>query len=523
MKSLTKSLTTILSVLLATAASLVFFAGSQSAHGTDDPSVLQPAQCNILLSSAVPPDAIIPDSHKGNPTAEQVDFDTLSWNTFIALNWPADPNNNGKPDPDPTKKIGLEDYSPVVWETYKESYDIFLADASGNPVKPAAWNTPPQPPPGCDSNQTYAKKLGRPIRVIKNISKNGLNEFLQAFEIGPLIDQKGAFARYEILVNEFEFNQIMNPANPITGLVSPPLWDSRNQTNVSLTVGKTGGPEGPIEVKAAWKVIGPNDNPNRYHTQLVQIAWPVATKPSIQYKCSQPILMGLVALHIAHKTFNAPQWAWASFEQVDNYRAPQGAPFGAKASFSNPDCPPKTCPANQVPNPPAAGWNGDPSVLNQAPSTQVVPGKSARFKASCNDVAQQLLLSVYPNTVWQYYRLVTTQWPQTPYMNGKPSVVYDPPTLQNQGANQTPVSFTNAVVETYFMGPPESSDTGSCMACHNDAKGLVTNQPLDFSYALQEAYPFSPSSIANLRGQRKAFIRPRSSPARGRPRPKANP
>ncbi|MGH9932048.1 MAG: hypothetical protein ACREA9_22840, partial [Pyrinomonadaceae bacterium] len=259
------------------------------------------ATCNIVLSSAVPHDATIPDSHKGNPNDEQVDFDTLSWNTFIALNWPSDPNYRGRPDPDPAKKIGLEDYSNVVWETYKESYEVFAADSQGNPVRPAGWNSAPDPPPGCGQNTAYQTKLGKPVRVIKNISKDGLDEFLEAVTLAPLTDQKGAFARYEITINEAEFKHIMNPANPLTGLIAPPLYDSRNQTNVNFPVGQFGGPEGPIEVKAAWKLLGKSDNPNRYHTEWIQIAWPATTNPPVQYKCSQPILVGLIALHIAHK------------------------------------------------------------------------------------------------------------------------------------------------------------------------------------------------------------------------------
>jgi hypothetical protein len=460
--------------------------------------------CNIVLSSAVPHDANIPQADKGNPTAEQIDFDTFSWNSFIALNWPADPNNNGKPDPDPNKKIGLQDYSPVVWETYKESYAVFSADAKGNPVRPASWNSSPQPPPGCGSNADYAKKLNQPVRVIKNISKDGLNEFLEAFVMAPLIDQKGAFARYEILVNQDEFQHIMNPANPLTGLIRPPLWDSRNQKNVNFPVGRVGGPEGPIEVKAAWKILGPKDDPSHYHSEWIQIAWPTNNPGS--YKCSEPMRVGLIALHIAHKTFNAPQWAWSTFEQIENYTPPAGSPPGAKASFSNPDCPPATCPPNQIPTQPASGWNGDPSVLNQGPPTQVVPGKSARVQTSCNDQAIQLLKSVNPNTVWQYYRLVSTQWPQDPYCSGKPCPVYNPPTLAHQGANQLPVNLANSVIETYFMGPPESRDKPSCMACHNGAQGLITNQPLDFSFALQEAYPITNSSIRALRTQRRAMV-----------------
>ena len=498
MNRLTKYLA-LLIFLLAGIALLLTGWGQQRATSEAGASA-QAATCNIVLSSAVPHDATIPNSHKGNPTAEQIDFDTLSWNSFIALNWPSDPNYRGQPDPDPHKKIGLQDYSNVVWETYKESYEVFVGDSQGNPVRPTGWNSAPDPPPGCGQNSAYQTKLGKPVRVIKNVSKDGLNEFLESVTMAPLIDQKGAFARYEILVNEDEFKHIMNPANPLSGLIAPPLYDSRNQLNVNFPAGKPGGPEGPIEVKAAWKLLGAYDNPNRYHTEWIQIAWPTTSNPPIQYKCSQPILVGLVALHIAHKTANAPQWVWSTFEQVDNYTVPPGSPPGSKASFYNPNC--RNCPANHVPMQPAAGWSGDPSVLNQGPPTQVVPGDSAKVKTSCNDVALQLLRSVNPNTVWQYYRLVNTQWPQDPYCKGAPCPVYPQPTLAQQGANQLPVNMANAVIETYLMGPPESTDKPSCMSCHSFSNGLQTNQPLDFSFALQEAYPIP---VNALREQRRTL------------------
>ncbi|MGH9928456.1 MAG: hypothetical protein ACREA9_04405, partial [Pyrinomonadaceae bacterium] len=179
---------------------------------------------------------------------------------------------------------------------------------------------------------------------------------------------------------------------------------------------------------------------------------------------------------------------------------PPGSPLGARASFFNPNC--RNCPANQTPTQPTVGWNGDPSVLNQAPPTQVVPGDSAKVKTSCNDVALQLLRSVNPNTVWQYYRLANTQWPQDPYCGPAPCPVYATPTLSHQGANQLPVNMANAVIETYLMGPPESRDKASCMACHSFATGLQTQKPLDFSFALQEAYPIA---LNSLRTQRRAL------------------
>lgn len=117
-----KYLSRITLILFFAAVVLVVITFVTKDSATSEAAPLQQGTCNIVLSPDVPHDAIIPQSHIGNPTAIQFDFDTLSWNTFIALNWPADPNYNGKPDK--SKKIGQQDYSPVVWESYKQSYDV---------------------------------------------------------------------------------------------------------------------------------------------------------------------------------------------------------------------------------------------------------------------------------------------------------------------------------------------------------------------------------------------------------------
>ena len=181
MNRLTKRLWLLIFVLGGAAVLLVGWGSPRVIGGNGDSAAPQAATCNIVLSSDVPHDAVIPKSHLGNPTAIQVDFDTLSWNTFIALNWPSNPKYRGQPDT--SKKIGFEDYSNVVWETYKESYDVFIADAQGNPVRPTGWNSVPNPPPGCGQNSAYEAKLGKPVRVVKNISKDGLNEFLEAVSL----------------------------------------------------------------------------------------------------------------------------------------------------------------------------------------------------------------------------------------------------------------------------------------------------------------------------------------------------
>ena len=111
-------------------------------------------------------------------------------------------------------------------------------------------------------------------------------------------------------------------------------------------------------------------------------------------------------------------------------------------------------------------------------------------------------------SVWQYYELVSTQWPSVPYIEDKVThaitraPVNKRPTLINQGAGQIPRLLANTTMETYLMGPNVDKvdrNTSSCMACHNMAR-IGKPDPetgelprADFSFLLQEAFPAAAS------------------------------
>src|SRR5262249_44541704 len=63
-------------------------------------------------------------------------------------------------------------------------------------------------------------------------------------------------------------------------------------------------PPGSITIKGKWKEITEQQKP-RFH-------WHEYVEPST----GKPIVVGLVALHIASKII--PRWHWSTFEQVDN-------------------------------------------------------------------------------------------------------------------------------------------------------------------------------------------------------------
>jgi hypothetical protein len=56
----------------------------------------------------------------------QSDVDVYSWNTFIALNWPA---NTGNCQAETSRSI-LSGAGPVVWETFALDSDVFVAEGS---------------------------------------------------------------------------------------------------------------------------------------------------------------------------------------------------------------------------------------------------------------------------------------------------------------------------------------------------------------------------------------------------------
>ncbi|HEY4640409.1 MAG TPA: hypothetical protein VII75_03625 [Thermoanaerobaculia bacterium] len=449
---------------------------------------------HVNYSCEIPYDATFADSKDFNRQAE---FDIYSWNAFIALNWPAETSTKGEAPcnlqngvaRDCGKPLPHGDYGPAVWETWKPDSAVFRGDASGA-IAPAGWNCPLEPLPGCDSLQAKNAAKER-LPVLRMIVKDGnsAHAFLQAGTFAPLIDQNGSFVRYEMRMNRDELEFID----------AKKLWDSNNHTT-AVDFQPVGSNEhktmGPMEVKAAWKILTDKDNRERFHTRTVEVAWPNKDKKG-KYLCRQ-YTMGLVGFHIAHKTASAPQWIWSTFEQVDNYKGPH-------PSFTDAACDAKKCPPNVPPKKPQGGWSGDPTV-RETPSTQVVvtPGSAAtvlRDSELINDEVRTHLAEL--GSVWQYYELVSTQWPSVPFINDKPAPVLEKPRLLDQGAGQRPTRLANTTMETYLMGPNDPDDpdvdrnTSSCMFCH--FKTGKIGKPgkkvsSDFSLLLQQAYPAAAGS-----------------------------
>lgn len=421
------------------------------------------AQAAPTLSTQIPFDVTVTQP-VSLPSLQQ-NFDELSWQTFIALSWPALENG----DPDTGTQIGKQD-GPTVWESWKESYQIFLPKGQ----TPALWTAPSSIPKACEG-------LGSG-RLLQQMGKvpDVLDEFIQPFESGPLVDQSGTYTRNEIVVNQSMFDGIVN--NGLYSVQGQQAFFAAKPTNqVAFSCGNSDTSEvGSVMVKASWKVLDGNDQRGSFHTVDALVYTPGNSDPSkgpvVEESCkAEPV--GLIGLHIVHKTANAPQWVWSTFEHVDNVPEKTTPPAERKGPYLFYNASSQA----EVNQPPPRPWN---PAVKAAPSQIVREVPLTDATKALNSTYQGLLRTVNPNSVWANYELISTQWPSAA---PKPDCQIS---ATNPLGSPAPSFLANATLETFIQGTvPQASS--SCMACHGNAATHVTESPrttfADFTYLLERA------------------------------------
>ncbi|HYG63752.1 MAG TPA: hypothetical protein VEL74_14315 [Thermoanaerobaculia bacterium] len=418
----------------------------------------------------------------------QLGADCMAWQTFIALNWAADPNNPGHPNPNaPASAFGTPgDTSPKVWESYLEASAVF------NPVSQtgALW------------------KAARPaVKQLSRTSKFGmvdlsLSDIGQAGDGKWLTSQAGGLTYYEVRINQDEFEFITTNVFSGSDLTTYAgqaacagqagqagkggfnLPGGGGASGATLDVDCMGNPkiygqnQGAIEIKASWIALPADHSLDyRYKTAVAQITDPFG-------HVSQ-VTVGLVGLHILHKTPGAPQFVWATFEQIDNSPDEGGAggftaptlpanpnqkPRSAYAFF-NPNCtaasdPTYNCVHNQLPGTPCDA-SGQPAGCDPytAPMqvTRIVP-----VDTNANSVTGYVWSLLPSQSVFNYYRLANVMWPNSPMAVAPQSTIplptgdITPPDNAGRVANTT--------LETY------QQTQNSCMDCHKFASIAQTGQ-----------------------------------------------
>ncbi len=379
-------------------------------------------------------------------------FDLWSWQAFISLNWPTDAGGKRIVAP------GGDSTEPPAWSLWTGSTRVFLPHgakppacgtgaaleaSAASPEIVLARGLPPLRIPAVDTRRV--RLLAVTSAVNSDSALVPLSETAQAFS-GPIIDQNGNFVFYEILIDSHELDYICE--NTLYSIAGQQDF-AKTHRAVDLPSGvDTEDASGAFEIKLAWKILAPDaDDPDRYITEeaLIPAAGGGALPPA-------PVKVGLVGMHIAHKSASSKQWIWATFEQVDNLDVDTVAHPYLKPSFFDPDC--AICVPNQQPA--KTGVNSWATT----PKTQIVRSiPIPADKRALNRQAEAALAQA--GSPLQFYQLIDTQWPTDPSAPPTPWNAGLPDAVNNKsGGNPTPVFLTNVTMETYFQGPT----TTACQA-----------------------------------------------------------
>jgi hypothetical protein len=407
--------------------------------------LLPAARLAVVPSAAAPPESpaaklswMIPQDLPANPT--QADAVAFAWQSFVAVNWPAKAGVRGVPDQ--TKLIGQP--GPVVWQTWKMPDEVFYADGG----TPPPWNTyGGAAPPECKGTPGPLV-LVRTSKVPANSANRAMRQAKEAVG-GTLTDQHGDLVYFELRMNRIIFENI----------VTHQYYNVQGQNKAKSVL----FPSGVMEIKASWRILTAADSSvlNRYMRQSAWIYTP-ASDGTPATCVSQEV--GLVGLHITHKTLSRPEWIWATFEQVDNVPPfNSSTPGPVPYSFNNPTCPVTQCVPNQ-----STERNGKPTGIPTQVTRQVNIGAQAQ---AANPVWQQDLAAVL-GSAYPYYQLVDVQWPQTP--------------AARPVGNPTPGLLANTTMETY------NGATSACVNCHFTAQIQSGKRSSDYSFVLAEAHLRAP-------------------------------
>ncbi|HYW10725.1 MAG TPA: hypothetical protein VE871_02180 [Longimicrobium sp.] len=399
-----------------------------------------------VIPTVVPPR---PDSAT-TPEMSRPWFDVFSWQSFIALNWPAAAATRGAASnpADTAAFLNAGNAGLRVWETYKESWELF-GQGNQRPTVFTDWNSPVEP---CGGNL----QPGQNAFTFTSKGNSLFNAAAESFSF-PLVDQQGGYTLFSVRYNQPQYDTIRGA----DGTPNSWLYLSNNlgrSLPFFVPASDSSGTLGAIMIKSAWRPLTARDDSTRYYRTTAMVA-----TDSTGTTC-QPMLMGLVGLHIAQKQVGFPQWVWSSFEHVGNVPGPGSrAPYSYNNGLDTPQSVP--------------GYSYIPDslgVLVRVPNARPVqvsrinPIPTTPQGSSTQDI-NAIYQAYLQNTVWANYQLVITQWPSLPSQ----FVLVDSGGAYPAGSGSPfPMwGAVNTTMETYFQTRAGAASAGgnSCMSCHYQA------------------------------------------------------
>lgn len=406
---------------------------------SEDTSVFCTAGCDpIKITYELPASPCLLNS--------QETVNCFAWKTFIALNWKAS-GSPGEPDTLFTASSFGDpgDYSNTVWESYSSLGEVF----------------------GLEETDTNARMMNRINKFGKNhfsqpLSQDSLNSIKQA-KGSWLTDQSGNLVWYEIKINPTEANFIKENK----------LYQLDEQKKYAHENGGVWSPVGSIEIKAAWRII--DKDSLDYYKPFYKISEALIPEIIGFNRDHNPIFgnysrqyIGLVGLHIIHKTDLTPQYVWMTFEHVHNAPTEGEVDENINYTFYNKND------SSLKPNVPPTSYNIDslhiPVQVERIKSNSI----SEEIK-KLNNKVHNLITANSPFSFWQYYQLVNVQWPESPVsdsLNRNKVPLYT--------GDMTPTNIANTTLETY-------AQTTQCISCHKNAKVKGTRLPTDYSFIYKYA------------------------------------
>ncbi|NEP77839.1 MAG: hypothetical protein F6K39_06440 [Okeania sp. SIO3B3] len=428
-------------------------------------------------------------------------FNAFAWQTFIALNWPAD-CNTGEAFPEEQIEIGQKPDAPRVWEFYSYPAQVFLPNGK-NPTdqdgKLKYQFSPPQClPKGNNEQLKYLAKLPN-LKLSEGVSKD--QSILDPKY--PLIDRQGNYIINEKRMNPIEVNEILknswynaenlkkfNSSDNLFKLVCSKKIDGYNSSDYCNDYDN----EGAIEIKAAWMVAQDMDEKEREKYYITKRAIDVDTEDG--NKVPKIVDVALVGFHILHKT-SSSGWVIATFEHIknapDNNDIDQQNNTDENYNLYNTNCAGKRCPGNNrvtaqkpylwglketdksldnVTNTIYAMTNNKGENEPQIPSQITRENPINMYEEKSNEKLRKLLKSM--NAWPQFYQLIGVQW------LGSPGSLFTASSDVSQSLNGEQ-HLANVALE------PFDQKFSSCFKCHYGAKLPNSNAPADLSFLIGHA------------------------------------
>jgi hypothetical protein len=257
--------------------------------------------------------------------------------------------------PDTNQKFGTETSGPLVWQTYRSKVEIFDL-AAGTNAPPGYSATPPDYGYNAPPAYFYGPPNSVPYQVLPcpgqsapsspawiNLDETTQIGLDQMFAGGPPIayaeNSSPQLIRFAVKANRVEYayiaqnqyflhdsNYLAAAANNVAAYTADPP--------VAPTPPFIAFPTGTIEIKSAWRPLNRHDHRAHFRVQTVRF---YEDRGPNSATCYLEQKWGLIALHIIHKTPTAPAFIYATFEQTDNIRQPNGTPVeDADGKFIHP-------------------------------------------------------------------------------------------------------------------------------------------------------------------------------------------